>query len=97
MQDPKEKPQISVRKSKIVQELQPNRTCKCGACEPRKPKLPDGMRRLKVYYKFFGRMEKQIPVILLQGEWVRNLGFEIEDHVIISTKKGQLIINLETE
>lgn len=63
----------------------------------RKPKLPDGMKRLKVYNKFFGHLEGQIPVIVLWDEWIRDLGFEIEDHVIVSTKKGRLIINLETE
>jgi hypothetical protein len=38
----------SVPTAKIVQELQPNKTCTCGACEPRKPKRADGKRRLKV-------------------------------------------------
>jgi len=95
MQDPKEKSQVSSRKPKIIQELQPNKICKCGACEPRKPKLPQGMRRLKVYYK--AGCTETIPVILLQGEWIRKLGFNVEDHVIVSEKKGQLIIDLETE
>ncbi|SDM00061.1 hypothetical protein SAMN05421813_104198 [Daejeonella rubra] len=31
------------------------------------------------------------------GEWIRKLGFNIEEHVIVSEKKGQLNINLETE
>jgi hypothetical protein len=80
---------------KHTQELQPNKICKCGACEPRKPKLPRGMRRLKVYYK--AGYTETIPVILLQGEWIRKLGFNVKDHVIVSERKGQLIINLEAE
>ena len=67
----------------------------CGACEPPKPKLPDGVRRIKVYYKV-GQCG-EIPVILLQGEWVRKLGFNVIDFVIISEHPGQLIINLEKE
>jgi hypothetical protein len=72
-----------------------NKICTCGACEPRKSKLPSGMRRLKVYYK--AGCTETICVILLHGEWIRRLGFNVEDHVIVSEKKGQLIINLEAE
>jgi hypothetical protein len=93
MQDPKEKPQVSIRKPKIIQELQPNKICKCGACEPSKPKLPKGMRRLKVYYK--AGCTETIPVILLQGEWIRNLGLMLKTMLLFQKRK--LIINLETE
>lgn len=47
--------------------------------------------------KFTIRQTETIPVILLQGEWIRKLGFNVKDHVIVSEKKGQIIINLETE
>jgi len=57
--------------------------------------MPDGIRRLKVYYKYVNN--KQVPVLLLQGEWIRKLGFDIEEHVIIREKKGKLLINLEKE
>ncbi|GGI24386.1 SymE family type I addiction module toxin [Pedobacter mendelii] len=69
--------------------------CSCGACYVPKAKMPDGVRCLKVYYKYVNG--NQIPVILLQGEWIRKLGFEVEDHVIIHEKKGKLIIDLEKE
>ncbi len=95
----------NLKNQKIIQELQLNKICKCGACKPnayaeasakeQKPKLPKGMRRLKVYYK--AGCTETIPVILLQGEWIRKLGFNVKDHVIVSEKKGQLIINLEVE
>lgn len=38
-----------------------------------------------------------VPQILLQGEWLRKTGFEYHDHVIITQKKGRLIIELEKE
>lgn len=99
MQDPKEKPQVSTRKLKIIQELQPNKVCNCGACEPRKPKLPDGQRRLKIQPKHMQSTWSVsiVPQILLQGEWLRKTGFEYNDHVIIIQKKGKLIIELEKE
>jgi len=53
------------------------------------------MRRLKVYYK--AGCTETIPVILLQGECISKLGFNVGNHVIVSEKKGQLIINLEVE
>ena len=87
------------QKTKIIQELQPNKTCSCGACEPRKPKLPDGQRRLKIQPKHMQSTwsESIVPQILLQGEWLRKTGFEYNDHVIITQKKGKLIIELEKE
>ena len=89
---------VSVRKPKIIQELQPNKICKCGACEPR-PKLPEGMRRLKIQPKYMQSTWSQsvVPQILLQGEWLRKTGFEYNCHVIITQKKGKLVIELEKE
>ena len=91
--------QKTTRKPKIIQELQPNKTCKCGACESRKPKLPDGQRRLKIQPKHMQSTwsESIVPQILLQGEWLRKTGFEYNEHVIITQKKGKLIIELEKE
>ncbi|MGF1923758.1 MAG: hypothetical protein ACQUHE_06235 [Bacteroidia bacterium] len=34
---------------------------------------------------------------MLQGEWLRKTGFEYHDYVIITQKKGKLIIELEKE
>ena len=86
-----------LKEVKIVQELQPNKICKCDACEPRKPKLPDGQRRLKIQPKHMQSTwsESIVSQILLQGEWLRKTGFESNDHVIITQKKGKLIIELE--
>lgn len=71
MRSPKNLNAVSVRQPKIIQELQPNKICKCGACEPRKPKLPDGQRRLKIQPKHMQSTWSVsiVPQILLQREW----------------------------
>jgi hypothetical protein len=73
--------------------------CKCGACQPPKPKLPPGTHRLKIQPKFVQRgllPDTQVPQLLLAGEWLRRTGFECNNHVLITTDPGQLIIRLET-
>ncbi|MEJ5996451.1 hypothetical protein WG904_18630 [Pedobacter sp. Du54] len=84
---------------KIIQELQPNKICKCGACEPRKPKLPEGVRRLKIQPKHmqYTWATAVVPQILLQGEWLRKTCFEYNNNVIITQEEGKLIIELEKE
>ncbi|WP_442589896.1 SymE family type I addiction module toxin [Pedobacter sp. AW31-3R] len=83
------------KRSKMIQELQPNKTCKCGACEPPQPKLPDGMRRLKICNKWKQNGDGHEPSIRLQGEWLRNAGFEHGGDVLITVKPKQLIINFQ--
>lgn len=95
MRHTKKQKVTSIPKYDPTQIKRPDSHCSCGACYVPKAKMPDGVRRLKVYYKYANG--KQIPVVLFQGEWIRKLGFEIESHVIIHEKKGKLIINLEKE
>jgi len=96
MQVSNEQTTAPVKGQKPIQHLQPNKTCRCGACEPPRPKPPKGMRRLKVYYKFFdGGTTKPVPVILLQGEWLRNTGFDIGDEVLVTVEKNRLTIDFE--
>jgi len=100
MRSPKNQNVVAVRQPKIIQELQPHKICKCGACEPRKPKLPDGIRRrLKIQPKHmqYTWSNSIVPQILLQGEWLRKTGFEYNKQVIITQKKGKLIIEIEKE
>src|SRR4051812_15413515 len=94
------------QKQKVIQELQPNKICKCGACEPRKPKLPDGQRRLTVSSKLIvhqrawvkeDSLYDYVPKIRLEGKWLRDTGFESGQHIIITTEKGKLIIQIEKE
>lgn len=67
------------------------------ALEPSKTKLPEGMRRLKIRPKYLdgSGMYHYVPQIMLQGEWLRNAGFDCEGYVIVSQEPGQLIIRLE--
>ncbi len=99
MRVPKNQDLGSIPKVKTIQELQPNKICKCGACEPRKSKLPEGIRRLKIQPKHmqYTWATAIVPQILLQGEWLRKTGFEYNEHVIITQQKGKLIIELEKE
>lgn len=97
MRNPKNQSLASIRQPKMFQLKQPNKKCTCGACDPPKPKLPAGMRRLKIQQKFVARVRSStvVPVIILAGEWLRKSGFEYQEHVIITENQGQLIINLE--
>ena len=97
MQTEKETILAMAKVPKLAQLRQPNRTCKCGACEPPKPKLPEGMRRLKVCYRWKANGNGQEPVILLQGEWLRKAGFEYGDEVLVTVNQKQLIVNFEKE
>jgi hypothetical protein len=92
--------------AKIIQEVQPNKTCTCGACEPRKPKRADGKRRLKVssqlvvHQRTWVKEESvydYVPQIRLVGQWLRSTGFESGQYVVISAKKGKLIIEIEND
>lgn len=96
MRTEKETTTASLRKPRVIQQLQPNKTCKCGACEPPRPKLPEGTRRLKVCYKYSSG-GTQVPAIMLQGEWLRKAGFEYGDEILVNVTKKQLIVNFGTE
>ena len=89
--------------AKIIQELQPNKICKCGACQPRKLKLPKGQRRLTVSSKLVVHQQAwvkedtlydYVPKIWLEGKWLRETGFESGQHIIITTEKGKLLFIL---
>jgi hypothetical protein len=91
----KETKTAPVKEQKTIQKLQPNKTCKCGACEPPKQKLPDGIRRLKVYNKYING--NCWPAIVLQGKWVEDTGFDIGGSVLVATENGKLTITFEKE
>ena len=40
-------------------------------------------------------MKRDVPRILLQGVWLKNLGYNIGDHIKISHQDNRLIIELE--
>lgn len=80
----------------ITKTKQTNRNCTCGTVLS-KPKLPVGMRRIKIQQKFVAQVRSltTVPVIMLSGKWLEKLGFDYENHVIVMEKEGQLIINLD--
>lgn len=53
-------------------------------------------RILKVYRKFQRRRwdHKAVPEIRLEGDWLKDLGFEIGDSIEVQQEKHQLTIKL---
>ncbi len=78
----------------ILQFKQPHKQCTCGACDAPKPKLPAGMRRLKIQQKFTGVYYDYVPSLLLAGKWLDKIGFK-SSYVVVIEEKGKLIISLE--
>lgn len=97
MRNPKNQSNFQAQ-PEIPQVKQSTRKVTCVTCNPPKQKLPPGMRRIKIQQKFVAqrRSYTPVPAIILTGKWLEKLGFEDQNHVIITEKKRQLIINLDT-
>lgn len=54
-------------------------------------------RKLKVTYALGSEYKEQIPRIVLQGKWLKELGFEVGEHVIISYSNENIIISKNKE
>lgn len=58
-------------------------------------------RKLKVYSKSqswqdgYRTKYKEVPAILLSGEWLARSGFNISDHISVKVSDGQLVITKE--
>ena len=52
-------------------------------------------RRLTVGSTYF--KEKEVPFIRLSGNWLKNLGFEFGQKVVVREEPGQLVIQLVEE
>jgi hypothetical protein len=87
----------SVQSAKIIQELQPNKTSTCGACEPKKTKRADGKQRLKITPKLVVHqlacvkeesVYNYVPQIRLIGEWLRNTGLKAVNMLLFRVKMG---------
>lgn len=48
-------------------------------------------RSMKVHYQS-GRNYKATPTIILKGQWLQEMGFEIGDYISVSCENGKLII-----
>lgn len=53
------------------------------------------IRKLKVYSGSQGKNYKQVPRIILQGEWLQNIGFNISDNVTVTMEEGKIIVEKE--
>lgn len=53
-------------------------------------------RSIKVLCKS-GYQYKSTPAIVLKGQWLKELGFEIGDYVSISCENGKLVITPDAE
>lgn len=53
-------------------------------------------RSIKVVCKS-GYQYKSTPAIVLKGQWLKELGFEIGDYVSISCENGKLVITPDAE
>ncbi|MBP3802425.1 MAG: type I toxin-antitoxin system SymE family toxin [Oribacterium sp.] len=53
-------------------------------------------RSIKVY-GMSGYKYQSTPTIMLKGNWLRDLGFEIGDYISISCENGKLVITPDAE
>ena len=53
-------------------------------------------RSMKVHAQS-GYNYKATPTIILKGQWLQEMGFEIGDHISVSCEDGKLIITLDAE
>ncbi|HFH9926310.1 TPA: SymE family type I addiction module toxin [Streptococcus suis] len=54
-------------------------------------------RKLKVTYAPGSEYKEQIPRIVLQGKWLKELGFEVGEYVIISPSNENIVISKYSE
>ena len=58
-------------------------------------------RKLKVYSKSqscqkgYSTKYKEVPAIILFGEWLAKYGFNISDHINVKVSDGQIVITEE--
>ncbi|NBK97714.1 MAG: type I addiction module toxin, SymE family [Erysipelotrichia bacterium] len=50
-------------------------------------------RKLKVTYAPGAEYKEQIPRIVLQGKWLKELGFEVGEYVIISPSSEKIDVS----
>lgn len=53
-------------------------------------------RSMKVYGQS-GYRYKETPAIMLKGQWLKELGFEIGDYILVCCENGKLIITPDAE
>ncbi len=51
-------------------------------------------RRLKVYGQSNGYNYKEVPTIILKGQWLKKYGFSAETPITVACEDGQLLIKI---
>ena len=51
-------------------------------------------RRLKVYGQSNGYNYKEVPTIILKGQWLEKYGFSAETPITVACEDGQLLIKI---
>ena len=54
-------------------------------------------RKLKVTYAPGAKYKEQIPRIVFQGKWLKELGFEVGEYVIIIPSNENIVISKYAE
>ena len=54
-------------------------------------------RRTMMIYGMSGYYYKSTPTIMLKGQWLKELGFEIGGYVTVSCENGRLVITPDAE
>ena len=54
------------------------------------------VRNIKVISQS-GRNYKPTPTVILKGQWMNEMGFEIGDQIKVECENGQLVISLDRE
>ena len=54
------------------------------------------IRSMKVYEQS-GYNYKATPTIILKGQWLKEMGFEIGDYITVSCEDGKLVITPDAE
>lgn len=50
-------------------------------------------RKLKITYTPGTEYKEQTPRIVLQGKWLKELGFEVGEYIIVSSSKKSIVIS----
>lgn len=53
-------------------------------------------RSIKVY-RSSGYQYRETPTIMLKGQWLKELGFDIGDYISVSCENGKIIITRDVE
>ncbi len=95
MQVSNEQTTAPVKEQKPIQQLQPKNTCTCSACLPKGQGLQGACACSRSTTNGHRGSEQAVPLIMLQGEWLRKAGFDFRDEVFATMETNRLTIDFE--